>query len=392
MELQAPQYINTAEQLQAWLEFCARAPEIAVDTESDSFHHYREKVCLIQMTALDRDALIDPLALPSMEPLRQLFADGSRPKIFHDAVYDLVCLRRDFGFEFAGLFDTMLASRFLGVRNFGLAPLLKERFAFEADKRMQRSDWAQRPLSDEQITYARFDTHFLPRLAMQLRGELETRQRLHWAMEDFARLPDVAARIQRRPARADPYAFLRLRGIKAMSQSVQGRVKALFELRERLAERYDRPPFRIFSDQVIVDLARRPPRDLGDLGPRPGFREVGISRFGRDMLQALREAKPFTESPPPAAGRRRRYGRLQDPIARQRYEMLRQVRTQTAQSLGLDPEVLLGNSTVEEFAREPPESLQHINTHTDISGWRQEVLARPLFEALGAFEEEVPAA
>src|SRR6185312_2669936 len=97
-----------------------------------------------------------------------------------DACYDLISLSRDFGFRFAGLFDTMLATRFLGHREFGLAAVLKQRFDFTADKRLQRSNWASRPLTPQQVAYARFDTHFLPGLYQQLKDELASRGRLQW--------------------------------------------------------------------------------------------------------------------------------------------------------------------------------------------------------------------
>ena len=119
-------YIDTPEALDEWLEFLRGADVIAVDTESDSFHHYEERVCLIQMTAKGRDAIIDPLSIDDISGLAEFFENPSIIKIFHDAGYDLICLYRDFGFRFAGLFDTMLASRLIGRKRFGLASLLQD--------------------------------------------------------------------------------------------------------------------------------------------------------------------------------------------------------------------------------------------------------------------------
>ena len=122
-DLSTLEYVDSPELLEEWIDHLRGAQRIAVDTESDSFHHYQEKVCLIQMTANGRDAIIDPLKLEDIQCLAEVFADPDRIKIFHDVGYDLLCLKRDFGFEIRGLFDTMLASRLLGKKKFGLASI-----------------------------------------------------------------------------------------------------------------------------------------------------------------------------------------------------------------------------------------------------------------------------
>jgi ribonuclease D len=381
MDPAAPKYIETKEALLAWAEHLRDADIIAVDTESDSLHHFREKVCLIQMTAKGEDALIDPLALPDLEPLGPVFADPARIKIFHDAGYDLVSLGRDFGFRMRGLFDTMLATRLLGHKEFGLASILKARFGFVADKRLQRSDWARRPLSPAQISYARYDTHFLPELARQLRDELAARGRLDWAEEEFARLPDVALRASPRPSGSDPDGFWRIRGVRTLSPIEKGRLKSLSAMRDLIAARLDRPKFKVLGDAVLLELAQHPPRSLDDL-PRPGLRRAGVERFGQDILEALEEAQPISNGPPPGSGRRKRAGRFLDTDVRERFDSLRALRREKAEALGVDPEVALGNAVLEDLARRPPGTLDEVRARPDLSGWRQDVFAEALFDAL----------
>lgn len=376
-----PTYIDDEEQLSAWMDYCRGKPILAVDTESDSFHHYREKVCLIQMSAEGRDAIIDPLAV-DIESLRETLADPAVTKIFHDAVYDLVCLKRDFGFDVAGIFDTMVASRLLGYQSFGLGPILAKRFGFEANKKLQRSDWARRPLSVEQIDYARFDTHFLEELRMQLVDELEGANRLTWAYEEFRRLPELAYRIRPRGSGPDPDGFWRVKGIRNQSPEILGRIRALHMARERIAERIDRPPFKVFGDQVLVELARHPPTQLSDLRPRPGLRQAGVHRFGREIIDALAAASPVNGKPPKGASRKRRHGRFLDPDARKRYQDLRDARKSVAETLGIDPDVALGNAALEEFAKSPPRTRSELRRHPELEGWRAEILADPVFDAL----------
>ncbi len=381
-ELKPPHYIEDDSALGRWVEQCVRCDRLAIDTESDSFHHYKEKVCLIQMTAGGEDAILDPLRLKRMDTLAPLFADPARTKIFHDAGYDLIGLRRDFGFEVRGIFDTMLAARLLGHQSFGLAAMLATCFGHETDKRLQRSDWAQRPLSPEQIAYARFDTHFLPQLADRLHADLEARGRLVWAHEEFARLPALAARTSG-VRRADPDGFWRLPGVKHLSPVVRGRLQALYLKREQLAEQIDRPPFKVFGDQVIIDLAQDPPQSLRELMPRPGLRRAGIERFGRQILEALRSAQPVHDGPPPGLKRRRRSGRFVDPDLKARYEALRAARKARASELGIDPEVALSNSVLEDLARTPPQHPEDLARHPELVGWRGPLLTASILSALG---------
>ncbi len=382
VSLPKPLYVDTKALLVEWVAHLEGVQFIAVDTESDSFHRYREKVCLIQMTAGGQDAILDPLALPSLAPLAPVFADPARIKIFHDAGYDLICLHRDFGFKVRGLFDTMWASRLLGCTKFGLAAILRERCGFEADKRMQRSDWAQRPLSAQQLMYAQYDTHFLPALTLELRSELQACGRWAWAEEDFARLPQVCERLGGRDTTVDPHAFWRVQGVSLLTPAAKGRLKALHLVRDHIAQQLDRPPFKVFGDWLLLELAKEPPTCLQDLQPRPGLRRAGIEKFGPQILAALRQAEPIKGGPPPGSSKRRRTGRLLDPQARDRYEALRTVRRDTASALGLEPEVAVSNAILEDLARRPPQDLQELRERPELRGWRAPLFAEAMFASL----------
>ena len=139
----------------------AAHPVVAVDTESNSLHAYRERVCLIQFSTPAADYIVDPIRLPDLGPLAPLFANPDQQKVFHAAEYDLICLRRDYRFEFANIFDTMSAARTLGWPQVGLAAILDTHFGVTMNKKYQRADWKRRPLTPEQLDYARLDTHYL---------------------------------------------------------------------------------------------------------------------------------------------------------------------------------------------------------------------------------------
>ncbi len=144
-----------------WRGELARQAVIAVDTESNSLHAYRERVCLIQFSTVERDIVLDPLALDDLSPLAGIFANPDIEKVFHAAEYDLICLRRDYGFSFSRIFDTMHAGRILGSRLAGLDRLLEDKFGVKISKHFQKADWGVRPLSRELLLYAAVDTHYL---------------------------------------------------------------------------------------------------------------------------------------------------------------------------------------------------------------------------------------
>ena len=126
--LAPPELIQSSSQLDRLVNELSCQPRIAVDTESNSLHAYRERVCLIQFSTAETDYLVDPLALDGLDILGPIFADPKIEKVFHAAEYDLICLRRDYGFNFANLFDTMQAGRILGRKLAGLDRLIEEKF------------------------------------------------------------------------------------------------------------------------------------------------------------------------------------------------------------------------------------------------------------------------
>ena len=159
--LQPPVWIATPVALHKLAGELTRQPRLAVDTESNSLYAYREQVCLIQFSTPETDYLVDPLALNDLSRLAPIFANPEIQKIFHAAEYDLITLKRDFGFTFTNLFDTMQATRILGYQQVGLDSILAEKFGVIVNKRFQKANWGQRPLPADLINYARLDTHYL---------------------------------------------------------------------------------------------------------------------------------------------------------------------------------------------------------------------------------------
>src|SRR6267154_4652287 len=178
--------INTVEKLEAFLPTLRQTTWVAVDTEADSLHAYPEKVCLIQVSSIAGDVLIDPLADIDLDPF--LDALAGHELIMHGADYDLRLLRKHHEFVPKAIFDTMLAARLLGLRQFSLSHLVEKYLGVKLEKGAQKANWALRPLTERMERYARNDTHYLKPLADKLKPELEARGRLAWHQETCSRL------------------------------------------------------------------------------------------------------------------------------------------------------------------------------------------------------------
>src|SRR2546423_7369432 len=178
--------LDNEEKLAGFLPTLRAATWVAVDTEADSLHAYPEKVCLIQISTVAGDNLIDPLARINLDPL--LDALTAHALIMHGADYDLRLLRKHHEFVPGAIFDTMLAARLLGLRQFGLSNLVEHFLGVKLEKGAQKADWALRPLTERMERYARNDTHHLKAVADQLRTQLQTKGRLDWHEETCARL------------------------------------------------------------------------------------------------------------------------------------------------------------------------------------------------------------
>src|SRR5213593_2689390 len=213
-----------------------REPLVGADTEAASFHRYRDRIFLVQLSSRTRTAIVDPLALPDLSPVGALLADPGVEKIFHDADYDLRILDRDYGFRAVRVFDTRIAAQLAGEPAIGLAALLEKYVGVKLTKEHQKGDWSRRPLPPAMLEYAAADTRHLPGLREALAARLRDLGRLEWAMEDFARLE--ALRWTATTDGAD--AFLRVKGAKALPARSLAALRELYRWRDTLAAAQDR--------------------------------------------------------------------------------------------------------------------------------------------------------
>jgi ribonuclease D len=322
----------------------SRESLLAVDTEAASFHHYLDRVYLIQMSSVRETAVIDPLALQDLSPIGALLADPAIEVVFHDADYDLRSLDRDYGFRARGIFDTRIAAQLLGEPGVGLGALLQKYFGVSLDKKLQRADWSLRPLTPQMIAYAAADTAHLPALRDVLEGELRKRGRLEWAHEEFERLESV----RWTGAETDPDEHLRLKGAKKLPRRSQLVLRALHAWREERARELDRAPFRVLQNETLVILAQAAPVDGTTLRAVAGVPASIAERYGAELADVIKRSLDAPESASP----RKEYVSRPRPDAETelRFERLKQMRNERARELGLEPGVLCANAALQTLA------------------------------------------
>ncbi|MEN8184214.1 MAG: ribonuclease D [Myxococcota bacterium] len=342
-------------------------PVIAIDTEADSFYHYYDKVCLVQIGTKDRTFLVDPIALggsPELAALAPVFAAKKVRKIFHAAEYDLYVLKRDCSFRFVNLFDTMISAQLLGYPSIGLAALCERHFGVKLPKDEQRSDWSHRPLRESQLTYAAADVTYLLELAERLEKELREAGRLEWAQEEFETL-----RQREWPEREfDRLGYVRIKGARLLDPTSLAVLREVYMMRDRRARQLDRPPFKVLGNRTLLEIAQSQPSSPAALGRIKGVTELILRRFGRDILGAVARGEKKTHGPIPkgnGSGSRRRMDRTTE----RRLVALKRWRGTRSRELALDPGVLCPNSALEAIAFANPSRGEDLREAPELKRW-----------------------
>ncbi len=345
--------------LLALAERLAQEPLVALDTESNSLYAYRERVCLIQFSVPGADYLVDPLSLRDLTPLQPIFESETVEKVVHAADYDLMVLRRDFGFVTRHIFDTMWAARVLGWPKVGLGDILNSLFGVSLNKRYQRYNWGKRPLDPKALRYAWMDSHYLlPLREIQLK-ELRETGRLEEAREIFTYLAQTASELQ--PDKVD-HRFWRIKGGQRLSLEDQRRLYQLYLWRERTAEALDRPPMKVLSNALLVRLVRVRPRSRQELFDA-GLSAGQVRRFGSQLLKLFRDTRlPDLPAHTPSVHH--------DDVTQMRFEALRSWRREVARVRGVDPDVILPNAVLWQLAAHPPVDREALAQIPGIGPWR----------------------
>ena len=370
--LPPPTVVTTGQQLAALLQALSAEPAVAVDTESNSLYAYQEQVCLIQFSIPGADYLVDPLAGIDLSPLEDLFANPDIYKVFHAAEYDVMCLKRDFDFCFASLFDTMWAARILGWSRVGLGNILEETFDVHTHKRYQRYDWGKRPLDPKARAYACIDTHYLlPLRSLQL-DALAQQGRLEEAREAF----DEVMASEPTFRAFDPQDFWRVKGVRDLAKREQAILRELCIWRDQEARRRDRPHFKVLGDQTLVALTQASPHTTAEMIGVGHIKSHHARRYGKRILQAIER------------GMHAQLPRRPSPLPRRpnaevtRFKALRVWRKQTAEDRKVESDVIISNTTLWALAEQNPRTLDALDHIEELGPWKRKMYGEAILKVL----------
>ncbi len=367
--------IDTFDALENLVEAIENEKTIGVDLEADSMYHFKEKVCLIQIASRGINVVIDPLMIQDLSPLKPLFKKMEIQKIFHGADYDVRSLFRDFRITINNLFDTELASRFLGYPETSLEAVLKNKFKVTLDKKYQRKDWSKRPLPQEMISYAAKDARYLLPLAESLSTELENKNRLRWVMEEC----EYLSKVRPNTNNTDPL-YLHFKGAGKLDSRSLAVLESLLQYRRRIAQKKDVPLFRIFSSSTLLELAEKKPLKLKNLANTEILSHRQISMYGSRIIQTINDAMQIAPKNLPV------YPRKKSPkvplVVAERVKILKQWRDARAAELAVDPALVCTKSLIGTIALQKPRKISDLAAIQELKNWQRKEFGHEIVQLM----------
>jgi len=369
------QMVDTAAGLEKAAGALEKEKVIAVDLEADSMYHFKEKVCLIQLATEKTSVVVDPLQIKNFSSFSLLFSNPDIQKIFHGADYDVRSLYRDFKIKINNLFDTELACRFLGIKETGLKAVLKMFFEINIEKKYQKKDWSKRPLPEEMVEYASKDVIYLLPLAKILIDKLEEIDRLSWVLEECNILSKV------RPVLPDEAPlFLKFKGAGRLKSKSLAVLEALLQYRKSVAEKKDKPLFKIIGNDSIMKIATARPVTLRSLKRGKALSGRQISMYGNDLIQVVAGALKITERGLPVYPRKTVSPMSSEVL--ERIKILKSWRDSKARALDMDSGMLCNNALITAIAVKDPEDKKSMGTIKEMKNWQKTAFGREIITVL----------
>lgn len=357
------EFVDTPSGLEVVLKALRGADAIAVDLEADSMFHFKEKVCLIQIASLDHLFIVDPIRVRDLSILKPLFGNHRIKKVFHGSDYDVRSLFRDFDIVIHNLFDTELASRFLGFQQSGLDAMLQTFFNVKLEKKYQKKDWSIRPLPEAMITYAAKDVHHLLPLAKLLKKDLSEKKRLAWVEEEC----DLLSKVRPNATKTEPL-FLSFKGAGRLPPEDLAVLEALLIWRKRAARKKDLPLFKVIGSNTLLTLVRIKPRTREDLEKSRALSTKQASMYGRQLLEAIGNGLKTPGDCLPI------YPRTRTPrLPESKIRIAKKLKTwkdKKAADLAIDPALVLNKSQTMDIARVSPTDIRDLDDIASLKAWQ----------------------
>jgi ribonuclease D len=357
------EFVDTPSGLDMLLKSLRNADTIAVDLEADSMFHFQEKVCLVQMASHRRLFIVDPIQVKDLSALKPLFGNPRIKKVFHGSDYDVRSLFRDFDIVIHNLFDTELASRFLGFQQSGLDAMLQTFFNVKLEKKYQKKDWSMRPLPEAMITYAAKDVHHLLPLAKLLEKDLSEKNRLAWVEEEC----ELLSNVRPNATNAEPM-FLSFKGAGRLPPEDLAVLEALLIWRKQTARKKDLPLFKIVGNGTLLTLVRAKPQTRESLETSRALSAKQTGMYGRQLLNAISNGLKTPEDRLPVYPRTRAT-RLPESKIRLA-KKLKSWKEKKAAGLAIDPSLVLNKSQTMDIARISPAAVRDLENIAGLKSWQ----------------------
>ena len=362
-------YIQQQNQLDAVLPRLAATEVLAIDTESSGYYTYHSEICLIQISANDQHYIIDALANLHLDQLGKLCKDCGVTKIFHAASSDLAELKKAYQWEFCNIFDTFLASRFLGHASCSLSSLVAEYEGVELKKKEQKSNWKKRPLSRSQLEYACLDTVYLQSLMQKLKRQLQEYDMYEEVSQEFnlicstkaSRLRDDDLKIWRKQI---PQA-------KKLSITEQNILQGIYQLRDLRAREENIAPFRILSNSALLSLVKAGPTGLENPEINKFFHPVFLKKDKKNIYRILKDQKvDILEQAKVTEKSKAKAVEIPSAETKQLAKRLKKWRNYVAEYRGMDAAIILSARCINSIAKECPKSLEALQNLDILTPWK----------------------
>jgi len=330
--------VNTPELLEMARKEWSKETEFGIDLEMENgLHHYGCYTALIQMSSRTKNWIIDPLTIKNLEPFIDLLEDETKLKIFHDVSFDFRLIQTEFKAKPRNIFDTEKAAVFLGKDSVGLGTLIAEYFSAKKESKFQMADWTKRPIKDEMLSYAIGDTTYLLRLKDVLLKELKEKNRISWFEEELRKLEEADYPMKKMK-------YFDFRGFKSLEPKEQAILKNLFELREKLAKKVDRPIHYIINNKLMLALVKNPPRSIGEWSRLKGVHPI-VKQRAKQFHQAIIDSKNTNVVVPKFAKKIKRFSEEQKKLVTK----LGETREKLAKKYEVPAHVILSKDEIKEI-------------------------------------------
>ena len=360
------------EQMAAELE---NEKAIGVDLESDSMFHYSEKVCLLQISTQTKNFLVDTVALKDLSLMKKIFRSKEILKVFHGADYDIRSLNRDFAIVVNNLFDTQIAARLLGFREYSLSHLLKQLLGVVIEKKYQKKDWSKRPLTAAMLDYAAKDSCNLLNMHRILERQLVEKGRISWAEEESRILSKV-----RPHTNTNNQLFTNFRGAGKLAPRSLAVLEAILQFREGIAKRFDVPCFKILGNKQIMELSKKQPTTKKALKATNCLSPKQLNSFETPLLKIINNAQNIPENKCPAYPNKA--AKSFDPMATKRIKALRLWRDSRAAELDIEPSLVCTNLQIQLLATKYPQDIKDVKNLSLIKDWQSRVFGMEIVNLL----------